>query len=140
MPEYQELFNSLMGGCNLQSHSVMPQSASSGTSCRSDNSVKNHWNGGLSTAYRNHTLRTPYVRRQRTLLPLQGLMDLLQVSPQAVAISNATGSPTTKQLTHELAVHLMLACKEEGMMTMCVWGTYPEGGVPECLCLSYSGA
>ena len=53
---------------------------------RSDNSVKNHWNGGLSTAYRNRTLRTPYVRRQRTLLPLKGLMDLLQVSPQAAAI------------------------------------------------------
>ena len=52
--------------------------------CRSDNSVKNHWNGGLSTAYRNRTLRTPYVRRQRTLLPLKGLMDLLQVSLAAI--------------------------------------------------------
>ena len=62
-------------------------------SCRSDNAVKNHWNGGLSTAYRNRTLRTAYVRRQRTLLPLKDLMALLQVSP-----ADGVGNLTMRQL------------------------------------------
>ena len=97
------------------------------STCRSDNSVKNHWNGGLSTAYRNRTLRTPYVRRQRTLLPLQGLMDLLQVRSAAIMVMG-WAVLLTHQLIQELAFQLLHACRE-GCMTNRRMGTYLEGRV-----------
>ena len=51
-----------------------------GVRIRHDNMVKNHWNGSLSTCYHAGTLSTPFVHRQRVLMPLPDMTALLQAS------------------------------------------------------------